>query len=317
MCPPRQGEPASMPYVWFLLICSIWGSSFILMKRAAICLSPTAISAGRVGFGALVVGLLYWRMRQRGHFRRQDLFPLAAVVLVGFVWPYTAQPWLIAKHQNSAFIGMTVAFTPLLTLLVSAVVLKTLPTPRQMIGVMGALFCLSLLMWDGWRQSLPAADLALAISVPLGYALCNVWTRKWLTHLPTHELSLYCLAGSATVLVPAALCSAAPDTFTPTQLPWSWGAVAILGMLGTGLSTFLFIRLIQEQGPLFAAMVTNIVPLGAMAWGWADAETITSRQLMAMAGVIAMVALVQYGAAVKPVVRAQPQPEMAPAGAEA
>lgn len=302
-----------MPYVWFLMICSIWGSSFILMKRAAVCLSPTAISAGRVGFGAFVVGILFWSLRQRGHFRPRDALPLAIVIVTGFVWPYTAQPWLIAKHQNSAFIGMTVAFTPLLTLLVSAVILKTHPSPRQMIGVTGALGCLSLLMWDGWQQSLPAIDLALAISVPLAYALSNVWTRKSLAHMPTVEVTFLCLAGSAVLLVPAACFAPAPATATASGLPWAWGAVAILGTAGTGLATYLFIRLIQEQGPLFAAMVTNIVPLGAMAWGWADAEVITTRQLLAMGGVIAMVALVQYGAAVKPVVQSQPAPEIAAA----
>ncbi|MDX1968608.1 MAG: hypothetical protein SFV23_15630 [Planctomycetaceae bacterium] len=40
-------------------------------------------------------------------------------------------------------------------------------------------------------------------------------------------------------------------------------------------------------------------------------------QLLAMPGVTAMVALVQYGAAVKPVLRVQPQREIAPAPAEA
>ena len=57
---------------------------------------------------------------------------------------------------------------------------------------------------------------------------------------------------------------------------------------------------------LFAAMVTNLVPLGAMTWGWVDAEVITARQLIAFGGVLAMVVLVQYGSAVRPVI-AKPQ----------
>lgn len=298
-----------MPYVWFAVICCIWGSSFILMKRAAVCLSPAAISMGRVVFGAAVLGLVLWSARKMPTVRRRDWWPLLGVVLTGFVWPYTAQPWLIAKHQNSAFIGMTVAFTPLLTLGLSIFILHARPTGRQIVGVLGALGCLSLLMWDGWQQQLPAVDLALAFSVPLTYAIANNWIRKSLTHIPPVELTFLCLTLSGVILCPGALVSPTPASDTPDAWWSAWGGLLVLGVLGTGVATCLFNQLIQEQGPLFAAMVTNLVPLGAMAWGWADAEVITPRQLLAFGGVLAMVVLVQYGAAVRPSSRAVTTPE--------
>lgn len=287
-----------MPYVWFLMICSIWGSSFILMKRATEGLSPAAISAGRTGFGALVLALVLWRMQRQFRLNRRDFWPLLAIVVTGFAIPYTVQPWLIAKHQNSAFIGMTVAFTPLLTLVCSAIVLQTRPTLRQLLGVTGALLCLMLLMWEGWQQRLTVLDLGAAISVPLAYALANTWIRRYLSHIPSTELTFACLAGALLVLVPFAGLSPAPAPLTEHSVSRAWLAVAVLGIIGTGLSTCLFTRLVIEQGPLFAAMVTNLVPLGAIAWGWADAETITSRQVLAMLGVLSMVAVVQYKAAV-------------------
>ena len=284
-----------MPHVWFLVVCSIWGSSFILMKRAADCLSPAAISAGRVGFGALVLGAVLWRMSKPIVLRPRDGWPLLGVILTGFVWPYTVQPWLIAKHQNSAFIGMTVAFAPLLILAVSSVVLRTRPTPRQAFGVVGALCCLMLLMWDGWQQSLPTIDLALAISVPLSYAFASVWIRKYLSHVPVIEMTFACLAGSSILLLPLAGMLPGPAMSPDDSLIVAWTSLAILGVAGTGLATCLFNRLIVQQGPLFAAMVTNLVPLGAMAWGWLDAETITPRQLLAITGVLTMVGIVQFG----------------------
>ena len=51
--------------------------------------------------------------------------------------------------------------------------------------------------------------------------------------------------------------------------------------------------LLQRRGPLYAGMVTYLVPLGALLWGWADAELVTARQLSAILGVLATVALVQ------------------------
>ena len=68
-------------------------------------------------------------------------------------------------------------------------------------------------------------------------------------------------------------------------------------MLGTGLAISMFYRLIRDHGPLFAGMVTYLVPVGAVMWGWADAERVTATQLVALAGVFISVAVVQYGAA--------------------
>jgi hypothetical protein len=63
------------------------------------------------------------------------------------------------------------------------------------------------------------------------------------------------------------------------------------------LLTRLFNHLIREHGPLFAGMVTNLVPVGALIWGWIDHEQVTPQQITALAGLIVMVTLVQYGAA--------------------
>jgi drug/metabolite transporter (DMT)-like permease len=57
---------------------------------------------------------------------------------------------------------------------------------------------------------------------------------------------------------------------------------------------FMFYRLIQARGPLFAGMVTYLIPIGAVAWGWADGEPVSTRQLVALAVILAAVALVQW-----------------------
>jgi len=40
--------------------------------------------------------------------------------------------------------------------------------------------------------------------------------------------------------------------------------------------------------------VTYVIPLGALAWGWSDDETVTGTQLLALVGVFAAVAMVQW-----------------------
>ena len=281
-----------MPYLWFSVICFIWGSSFILMKRAMACLSPIGVGAGRAIGGALVLGLIFFILRQRSTLRRSDMIPLGLVVVLGFVWPHSLQPEMVARH-GGAFVGMTVGFTPLMTILVSIPILGVWPTMRQVVGVIGALACLSLLMLDYGRHSVPITDILLTFSVPLTYSIANSVIRRSLQHLPPLELTMVCLMAAGAVLVPLALAVQNHRPANPESIGSALLAVATLGIVGTGIATFLFNRLVQEQGPLFAGMTTNMVPIGAVLWGGADGEAISLLQMVALLGILIMVTFVQ------------------------
>ena len=53
--------------------------------------------------------------------------------------------------------------------------------------------------------------------------------------------------------------------------------------------------MILTEGPLFAGMTTYVVPVLAILWGSLDHESISLQQMAAIAGVLAMVMLVQTG----------------------
>jgi drug/metabolite transporter (DMT)-like permease len=281
-----------MPYFWFSVICLIWGSSFVLMKRAMACLSPIGVGAGRAIGGALVLAVIFLILKQRITIRRRDLVPLLLVVVLGFVWPHSLQPEMVARH-GGAFVGMTVGFTPLLTILVSIPILGVWPTTRQVVGVIGALACLSLLMLDYGRQSVALIDILLTFSVPLTYSIANSVIRRSLQHLPPLELTLVCLIAAAAVLFPLSLTVQNHREANFNQIGSALLAVATLGIIGTGIATFLFNRLVQEHGPLFAGMTTNMVPIGAILWGRADGEPISLVQVIALTGILVMVTFVQ------------------------
>jgi len=301
-----------MPYLLFLLICVIWGGSFLMMKKASLVFSPISVGAWRVAGGAAVLLILWLIRRQPVGWRWRDVWSLAFIVAAGYTWPYCVQPWLIARH-GSAFIGMTVSFTPLFTMLASVPLLGIVPHPRQAIGVFGALVGMGLLMGEGFSRQIPATHLLLATSVSLGYALVNVWIRRGLTHVPPLMMSLVSLAIAGVILqtlsfwLPAAT-PMNPDAFWPAVI-----SLLILGVVGTGLAMFWFNKLIHDRGPLFAGMVTNLVPAGAVIWGWLDGEQVTARQIAALAIILPMVALVQFGAP-QPAIPAAEESTTSPSG---
>lgn len=286
-----------MPYLLFSLLCLIWGSSFILMKKASLAFSPLEVGAGRVLGGAAVLGAIWMLKRLPSSLRRGDWAMIAFVVIAGMAWPYCIQPWLVARH-GSGFIGTTVSFVPLLTIVASIPLLGEFPNRRQLVGVLGGLACMGLLTKDGLDRQAPVEDLLLAGSVPLCYALANVCIRRQLQHISSLPLSTMMLSVAAAVLLPAAAAmSSPPNDVSSERLPLAISALAILGVLGTGVGTLIFNKMVLDQGPLFAGMVTYLAPVGALVWGWLDEERVTLLQVIALAGIFAMVALVQYGAA--------------------
>jgi len=284
-----------MHHVMFILICLIWGGSFILMKKASLAFGPIGVGAWRVVGGAAVLAL-FWVIFQRKRWpvRWRDLPPLAGVtVLFGYIWPFVMQPYLIHKNEDSAFFGVMVSFVPLMTIIVSIPMLGVWPTRRQIIGVVGGLIFMAMLLGEGVLRNISITDLLLAATVPLSYTISNTYIRRRFRDIPAMALSCTAAAIAAVVLLPTSLIK--EGIRVDSNLTLAVASVATLGVLGTGVGPYFFCHLVQRRGPLFAGMTTYLVPLGALMWGKFDNERITLLQLGALFGVLVMVALVQIG----------------------
>jgi drug/metabolite transporter (DMT)-like permease len=163
--------------------------------------------------------------------------------------------------------------------------------------------CLVVAVYDGFQRDISPVLIALALSVPISYAVGNTYIKWKLDHMPPLVLAIYFLGIGGLLLLPLQF---APGTLSALNLsapvePHDWplaiASIAFLSIVGTGLAILLFIQLVKHQGPLFAGMVTYVVPVLALVWGQYDNEKLTASQLTAIAGVLAMVALVQWGAA--------------------
>jgi drug/metabolite transporter (DMT)-like permease len=274
----------------FLLFCAIAGSSFILMKKAALSFGPLTIAGLRCLCAVLVLaGLWRWMPTPRMPSRREAPWVMVLAAL-GYAYPFAMMPYLVSRH-GSGFIGMMVCFVPLITVLISMPLLGVFPTRGQLVGVLGGLACIGVILVDGAERSVPPTHLALALSVPVGFAYTNVTTRLHLNELSPYLLTLLCVAVVALSLTPVGLVVEPLDRGSPFGL--AAASLIALGVISTAVGLVIFFRILQRRGPLYAGMVTYLVPLGALLWGWADAEPVTVRQVSALLGVLAMVAMVQ------------------------
>ncbi|MEM9657869.1 MAG: DMT family transporter [Planctomycetota bacterium] len=295
-----------MPYFSFLFICLTWGASFILMDRASLALGPLAIGIGRMLCGAAVLAAYCVATRQWVKLRPGDLRNIVVVGALSNAYPFVVQPYVMRNTGEHGYFGLLVALVPLLTILLAAPLLGQRATARQWCGVLGGLAFTGLIVAEGRQRGFGAHNLALALTVPLSYAMGNIYIKWKLDHLKAAPLTTMFLAAGGVLLLPLAawpqLVSALGLHGPPAPREWALaiGALALLSVVGTGVAILLFIDLIKTQGPLFAGMVTYVVPMFALVWGQVDSEPLTGGQLAAVAGVLAMVALVQVGAAVSP-----------------
>ncbi len=290
-----------MHHVMFIAICLIWGSNFILMKWASAGFGPIGVAAGRVLGGAVVLSF-FWVIADKATrggphtTSRRQWLALMVPVVIGSISPYVIQPYLIGKHQESAFFGMMVVLVPLLTIVASVPMLRVLPSVRQSAGVLLGLVCMAMLFRDGGLRGVSAGDLVLAVMVPASYAVSNTFIKRNLSDMPPLYMTAMILVLTSFVLTPIGVgVEGIKDVGSDTLVP-SLAALCWLGVIGTGVATVWFYRLVQSHGPLYAGMVTYIVPLGAVAWGWFDDEHISAAQLVALIGVLSAVAMVQRGA---------------------
>lgn len=288
-----------MAYLQFALICLFFGSNFILMSRAARWFGPIEIGLGRV-FGAAVLLTIIWALFERSkRVRLRELKHIALVAIIANAYPYAAQPTLISQFGGHSFFGMMVAFTPLLTILVSIPILGTHPTMRQLAGVVGGLVFIGMLLNEGALLGITPLMLATAVTVPLSYAIGNTWLRRTLHDAAPTPMGIVMLLFSTLALLPLIAMPGLDDSLgvgppaPRTDFAVAAAALATLGALGTGACVWMFVRLVQSHGPLFAGMVTYVVPVMAIFWGLFDGEQITTQQYVAVAGILAMVWLVQ------------------------
>ena len=268
------------------------------MKWALLAFGPIGIGAGRVLCGAAVLWLMWLvRRKWRWPLARVDLPALAVLTAVAFCIPFCVQPYVLGRVQataghGSAFVGLVVSFVPLFTVIVSMPMLKVYPTKLQLVGVMGGLLFIALLFANEVLHNVPLRYLLLGLVPPFCYSLGNTYIKRRFQHVPPMALALAALSVTGLILVPL---SAAVETVTVAARLWrAVAALAVLGVICTGLATHWFYLLIQRRGPLYAGMVTYIVPCLAIFIGWLDAEQITRGQLVAIVGVLTMVGLVQY-----------------------
>lgn len=271
---------------WFFLIllALIWGSSFILIKKGLVGLTPMQLGALRIIFSALF--LMVIGLRSVTQIKQYQWKYIALTALFGTFIP--AFLFALAQTQISSSVSSILnSLTPLNTLLLGALAFGLTFKRSQVLGVIIGLIGTLLLIVNGAMHH-PDQDYRYTVLVLIA-SLCYATNVNFLKKYLSDVKPLSITTGNFLVmLVPALIvlfCNDFAAVAYKTEVQKALIFVAVLGIVGTGIANIIFFRLIQISSPVFATSVTYLIPVVAFFWGLLDNEMLTPVQFIG-AGII-------------------------------
>ena len=270
---------------WLLLIALslIWGSSFILIKKSLLGLSPFQLGALRT----VITGLLLFSFGFNS-IKSIKKVEWKWIIISGFIASFIpAFLFAIAETEiDSAITSVLNSLTPLNTVLLGSSIFGITSTTRQVIGVVTGFFGTSMLILAGAElnpdQNYLFAGFVIASTVL--YATNVNIIKRYLQNVKPLAIAT---GNYVAIIIPGIIALWLSQFFSQTtynhpDFAFSMGCVGLLALFGTAMAKVFFNKLVQISSPVFASSVTYIMPIVALIWGLMDGETFGWIQILAI-----------------------------------
>ena len=272
----------NIKWIYLIVLSIIWGSSFILIKKSLLGLTPYQLGALRT----IITGIILFAFgypKLKGIPRSKWKW-LCFSGLLGSFFP--AFFFAIAETEiDSAVASILNSLVPLNTIILGFAVFKITSTRRQVLGVIIGFIGTAILILKGSELN-PNQDYLYAgfvIASTLMYAANVNIIKRYLQDVKPLAIAT---GNYVFIVMPALVVLLLTDFFTSDRLnnpdlPSSLLFVIILSVFGTALAKVVFNKLVQISTPVFASSVTYIMPIIALLWGVLDGESFSFTQALA------------------------------------
>ena len=257
----------SKDWLAFILLGTIWGSSFLWIKIAVQEVGPILLVAIRLLFGILALLVVVAFTRPKLPRGRQIWINLTILGLINNALPYTLISWG-EQFIDSAVAAILNSTTPLFTMLVAHLFLTDDRMTRRRVFslVMGFLGILLLFSRDlGYAPRGNILGQAAVLAASVAYAFASVFARRTTQGLSPSIQALVPLLGAD--LLMWMMVPLAESPLALPSLPITWFALVWLGVMGVAIAFLLFFYLLHSVGPTRTVLVTYVFPLVGVALG--------------------------------------------------
>jgi drug/metabolite transporter (DMT)-like permease len=279
-------------WIYLVLVSLVWGSSFILMKKALIGLAPVQIGALRILISGIVLfAVAFKKIKQ---IEKRHWMPIAQVAFIASFFPAFFFAFVIDEIDSSVSAVLS-SLTPLITMVLGALFFGFAYQKKQIAGIFVGLLGTLLLVLSGVKNS-PDQNYVYTLLILLssiGYALSLNIIKSKLQEANAMAIT----AGGFLLLLPFAsvvlyFSGFLELNFSRDSVQISLAYVFLLSLLGTAFAKVLFNKLVQISTPIFSSSVTYLITVVAVSWGFLDGERLSMYQLVSISVVFTGVYLV-------------------------
>lgn len=243
-----------------LLAVLIWSINAVVSKLSATAIDPAAISFYRwlLALITLTPFVLPGVIRHWSAIRA-NWWKLLVLGMLGMVL-YQSLAYYAAHSVSALFMGIIVSLIPLLTILISIVLLRVAPT----VGIaIGSLLSLGGLIWlvsagnpgELLQHGIGKGELMM-FAATASYALYGVLTKRWAIALPNWQ-SLYVQILFGMVLLLPNFLMAQDVSLTSQNIP----LVLFAGIPASIVAPYLWIHGVMRLGANTASIFMNLAPV--------------------------------------------------------
>jgi len=280
---------------WFylFLLALTWGSSFILIKKGLLGLSPFQLGSLRTVMSSLFIFTIGFKSLKTIQSHQWKW-----IIITGFIGTFFPS-FLFAFAEtevDSGIVSILNSLVPLNTVLIGLAVFKITSTKTQVFGVILGFVGASMLIFNSMElhpdQNYLYAGFVILATVM--YASSVNIIKRYLQDVKPIAIAT---GNFVAIIIPAILVLSfsnffTTETFQNDTIYISIGSVAILSLFGTVMAKIIFNSLIQISSPVFASSVAYLMPLVALLWGLLDGEVFGINQGLASSLILLGVYLV-------------------------
>jgi drug/metabolite transporter (DMT)-like permease len=245
----------------FLSVGTIWGSSFVFIAVGLEAFEPGLITWLRVLFGAAVLWFVPAARRER--IAREDLPRLIALSFLWVAIPFTLFP-IAQQWVSSAVVGMLNGAVPVLTAVATSLLLRRSPGRVQIVGLaLGFAGIASIALPTAGEGSSELVGVVLVLIATVCYGMAITIAAPIQQRYGALTVMARILGLAAIWTAPYGLVSLGGSSFAWASL----GAIAALGILGSGVAFVLMGTLVGRVGSTRASFATYLIPVVAMGLG--------------------------------------------------
>jgi drug/metabolite transporter (DMT)-like permease len=271
-----------------LLMASIWGANYIVVKFATGLMAPLAFNSARIVLATVVLFAIV-ALRRSVLPRGRDFYVLLALGVLGNgIYQILFVEGVARTRAGDA--ALLLAGAPAWMAIIGFLRGAERIGARGIAGILLSLAGIALVTFGGSHGGAGDSTLlgnALVLSACFCWSLYSVLVKPYTERIDGISLSAVTMLGGA---VPMLLVSA--PTLAVTQ--WSsvglagWAAVAYAGLLALVVAYLCWYRGVRVLGPTRAGMYANLQPIIALAVAWAFlAEAPRATQLAGAACIMA------------------------------